>query len=558
LISADGEAVSVVSAVPAVSTDPTAPRTIVELLERSAAVSGDRIAIVDGDVRCTYDELRRRARRAADGFIAQGVRKGDRVALWLPNRLEWAVSFFGAIYAGAVVVTLNTALSVSEIEYQVGHSGASVLVVCAAYRNRDYRAEARQVMAARGGRLVVVVVDDAAAAGGAPGGAGGDPGEDVVAFADLLRAPAQAQLPPVAEADPAIMLYTSGTTGRPKGAVHTHRFLSTLHSAAGELEFSADDCLVLYLPLFHILALVGGLIMLTLVGARVVLMARFDATESLRLMQRERATLLYGIPTTYIDQLNSPAIDHTDFSAVRFAWASLAPDLSERVRAKLGVACLNPYGMTETAACVTFPRLGDPPDVAIRTVGRPLGQMEAKVVDETTGRPVPRGAVGALVMRGPSIMWKYHDQPDATARAFDSDGWFRTGDLASIDGEGNVTFLGRRGDTYRVGGEMVDPVEVEAALQSHPAVIRAAALGVADDRLGEVGYAWAQLHAGSEVTPEELRAHAAGLLASFKVPREIHITGELPTTPSGKVQKFRLRETIARLPDTAKPRVRSE
>jgi acyl-CoA synthetase (AMP-forming)/AMP-acid ligase II len=516
------------------------PRTIVEILERSAAESGERIAIVDGDVRCTYDELRRRARRAADGFIAQGVRKGDRVALWLPNRLEWAVSFFGAIYAGAVAVTLNTALSVSEVEYQIDHSGASVLVVCAAYRNRDYRAEARQLRAALGDRLVVVVVDDGDA------GAIVDSGQDVVAFAELLGAPAQAQLPPVAEADPAIMLYTSGTTGRPKGAVHTHRFLSTLHSTAAELEFSADDCLVLYLPLFHILALVGGLIMLTLVGARVVLMARFDATDSLRLMQRERATLLYGIPTTYIDQLNSPAVDHTDFSSVRFAWASLAPDLCERVQAKLGVACLNPYGMTETAACVTFPRLGDPPDVAIRTVGRPLGQMEAKVVDEATGRPVPRGAVGALLMRGPSIMWKYHDQPDATARAFDSDGWFRTGDLASIDGDGNVTFLGRRGDTYRVGGEMVDPVEVEAALQSHPAVIRAAALGVADERLGEVGYAWAQLHAGWEVTPEELRAHAAGLLASFKVPREVRITGELPTTPSGKVQKFRLRETIAR------------
>jgi acyl-CoA synthetase (AMP-forming)/AMP-acid ligase II len=542
LIRADGEAV------PAVSADRAEiPRTIVEILERSAAESGERIAIVDGDVRCTYAELRRRARSAADGFIAQGVRKGDRVALWLPNRLEWVVSFFGAIYAGAVVVTLNTALSVSEVEYQIDHSGASVLVVCAAYRNRDYRAEARRLRRALGGRLVVVVVDDAD--DGADAGAGSE--EDVVAFAELLRAPAQARLPEVTEADPVIMLYTSGTTGRPKGAVHTHRFISTLHSAAAELEFSADDCVVLYLPLFHILALAGGLIMMTLVGARVVLMARFDATESLRLIQQERATVLYGIPTTYIDQLNSPAIDHTDFSPVRFAWTSLAPDLSEKVRAKLGVVCLNPYGMTETAACVLFPRLGDPPDVAIRTVGRPLGQMEAKVVDEATGQPVPHGTPGALLLRGPSIMWKYHDQPDATARAFDSDGWFRTGDLASMDGEGNVTFLGRRGDSYRVGGEIVDPVEVETALQSHPAVIRAAVLGVADDRLGEVGYAWAQVYAGSDVTPEELKAHVAGLLASFKVPREVRVTGELPMTPSGKVQKFRLRETLAPRPGSA-------
>lgn len=536
---ADGEAV------PAASTDRAeAPRTLVEILERSAAQAGQRIAIIDGDVRCTYAELRRRARRAAEGFIAQGVRKGDRVALWLPNRLEWAVSFFGAIYAGAVAVTLNTALSVHEVEYQVDHCGASVIVVCAAYRNRDYRAEAVQLRTALGSRLVVVVVDD----DDDNDGVSVEPAEGVVVFAELLRAPAQARLPEVAEADPVIMLYTSGTTGRPKGAVHTHRFLSTLHSAAEELEFSADDCVVLYLPLFHILALVGGLIMMTLVGARVVLMARFDATESLRLMQRERATLLYGIPTTYIDQLNSPAVDHTDFGPVRFAWASLAPDLSEKVRAKLGVLCLNPYGMTETAACVTFPRLGDPPDVVIRTVGRPLGQMEAKVVDEATGWPVPRGDVGALMLRGPSIMRGYHNQPDATARAFDAEGWFRTGDLASMDGKGNVTFLGRRGDSYRVGGEIVDPVEVEAALQSHPAVIRAAALGVTDDRLGEVGYAWVQLHPGSDVTPEELKAHAAGLLAPFKMPREVRVASELPTTPSGKVQKFRLRETLAQRP----------
>jgi fatty-acyl-CoA synthase len=186
--------------------------------------------------------------------------------------------------------------------------------------------------------------------------------------------------------------------------------------------------------------------------------------------------------------------------------------------------------------------------VAIKTIGRPLGPMEVKIVDEATGRPVPRGVAGGFMLRGPSIMWKYHDQPDATAKAFDSDGWFRTGDLASIDGEGNVTFLGRRGDNYRVGGEIVDPVEVESALQSHPAVIRAAALGVADDRLGEVGYAWVQVYQGSDVTAAELRAYAAGLLASFKVPREVRVISELPTTPSGKVQKFRLRETLAPRP----------
>ena len=147
-------------------------------------------------------------------------------------------------------------------------------------------------------------------------------------------------------------------------------------------------------------------------------------------------------------------------------------------------------------------------------------------------------------MRGPSVLWKYHEQPEATASAIDADGWFNTGDLASVDDAGNVTFLGRRGDGYRVGGELVDPVEVEAAIQSHPAVTRAAALGVPDQRLGEVGYAWVQVRPGSSATEAELQAHAAGLLAPFKVPRQIRIVSELPTTPSGKVQKFQLRNTL--------------
>ena len=197
-MTADGEAA------PAVSADrPEIPRTLVEVLERSAAESGTRIAIVDGDVRCTYDELRRLARSAADGFIAQGVRKGDRVALWLPNRLEWVVSFFGAIYAGAVVVTLNTALSVSEIEYQVDHAGASVLVVSAAYRKRDYRAEARQLRAAAAAGVVVVVDDRAGAgAGSQEAREAQEPEEGFVAFPELLGAPVQARLPEVAQATP--------------------------------------------------------------------------------------------------------------------------------------------------------------------------------------------------------------------------------------------------------------------------------------------------------------------------------------------------------------------
>jgi fatty-acyl-CoA synthase len=523
---------------PGGTADPGRALTIAGALDVAASRWGERVAIVEGDQRYAYAELRQRALRAAGAFTGLGIRKGDRVAICLPNGMDWAVAFFGAVYAGAVVVPLNTALSARELEYQVGHSGTSVMVVCASYRNRDYRTVARQVRDGVGQRLQVVV-------------AGGDGGEeDMLSWAKLTApgdtqdAPGNVSLPFLDVSDPAIMMYTSGTTGRPKGAVQTHRFISTLFGAVDRLEIRQTDALVLYLPLFHIYALVAGLILMTLAGARVVLMARFDAGGSLRLIQEERATIMYGIPTTYIDQLGDPAIDMTDFSSLRYAFTPLAYDLCQKVRDKIGAACLNPYGMTETSALSLVASLDDPPETAMRTVGRPLGDLEVKVVDETTGKPVPSGARGALLMRGPSVLWKYHEQPEATAAAIDADGWFDTGDLASVDEAGNVTFIGRRGDGYRVGGEMVDPAEVEAAIQSHPAVLRAAALGVPDERLGQVGCAWVEVRPGSSVTEEELKAHAVALLAPFKAPRRIRVIGELPVTPSGKVQKFRLRESL--------------
>ena len=507
--------------------------TIRDVLESAARKWGERTAIVDGEYRCTYGELHLQALKVAGGLAGLGVSKGDRVAVCLPNRLEWVAAFFGAIYAGAVVVPLNTALSAKEIEYQVGNSGASVLVVCAAYRNRDYLAAAREVRDAVGRELAIVALD---ADGSGP---------DIVSWAQLTHAASDdVPLPSLDVADPAIMMFTSGTTGRPKGAVHTHRFVPTLLHGIDLLDVRETDCAVLYLPLFHIYALVAGLIMLSLAGARIALMGRFNAAGSLRLIQAERATIMYGIPTTYIDQLNDESIDTTDFSSLRFAFTPLAYDLCQQVHAKIGALCLNPYGMTETAALVMVASLDDPPEIAMRTVGRPLKGMEVKIVDEATGLPLASGTPGALMMRGPSILWKYHEQPAATAKALGPDGWFGTGDIASMDDAGNVTFIGRHGDNYRVGGEIVDPVEVEAAIQSHPAVTRAAALGVPDQRLGEVGYAWVQVRPGSTATAAELQAHAAGLLAPFKVPRQIRIVSELPTTPSGKVQKFQLRSTL--------------
>jgi acyl-CoA synthetase (AMP-forming)/AMP-acid ligase II len=513
--------------------DRSGPRTLDGLLARAAAGWGQRTAIVDGTRRLTYDELHRRCRDAAGGLAALGVVKGDRVAIWMPNHTEWVIAFFGAIYAGAVVVPLNTALSVSEAHYQVAQSGAAVVIVSDVFRNRDYVADAVELRNRVPHRLTIVVV--------------GDPSADNTVSWHQVAAGAYGYERPVNAADDAaVMLYTSGTTGLPKGAVHSHRFSETLVATADRLDLTENDCVVLYLPLFHVYALVAGLLLMVSVGAKIALMERFRSAESLALMRSEGATMIYGVPTTYIDQLNDPAVGDMDFTEIRFAITPMAPDLCQRVRARFNTVCLNTFGMTETASTVIMPHLLDSAEIATGTVGRPLDGISARIVDETTGEPAPQGSRGVLLVRGPSVMIGYHDNPTETARVLDGDGWFRTGDLAEMDSDGNIVFIGRRGDHYRVGSELVDPLEVEAVLQSHPQVERAAALGVPHDRLGQVGYAWVKFRPGATATAEELQKHAARDLASFKVPRRIIIVGELPTTPSGKVQKFRLRESLDR------------
>lgn len=501
--------------------------TVDGLLDRAAADWGELTAVVDGTRRTTYRELAALCRDVAGGLAALGVSKGDRVAIWMPNRLEWVTAFFGAILAGAVVVPLNTALSPAEALYQLAHSGASVLIICDTFRGRDYLSDSLTLREQVPQSLSLVVVGESS-----------DP--TTVAWQQLASGmPGFA--PTVNHAlDPAIMLYTSGTTGQPKGAIHCHRFTETLAATATRLRLSEKDCVVLYLPLFHVYALMAGMLLMVSVGAKLVLMERFRSPESLRLICSEGATMVYGVPTTYIDQLNDPAVDAIDFAKIRFAITPLAPDLSRRVRAKFRAPCLNTYGSTETASTVIMPTLKDTVDVAVGTVGRPLEGIRTVIVDEVTGLPVPDGAQGLLLIRGPSIMLGYHNDPIATAGAFNGEGWFRTGDLVRRDAKGNIVFIGRHTDHYRVGGELVDPVEVETVLQAHPAVQRAAAAGVPDDRLGQVGYAWVQLRSGAEVTVENLKAHSARALAAFKVPRQIFLVAELPTTPSGKVQKFRL------------------
>ena len=510
--------------------------TVFDLLDRAATVFGDRVAIVDGDRRLSYSEIRDGALAVAHALPTVGVKPGDRVAIWMPNCLEWVLAFFGAVRAGAVVVPLNTGLAGPEAEYQISQSGAVAVFAATNYRSRNLAAEAALIAEKSSPDLKIITV-------------GAEPPEGSVSF-DQLAASGVTELGYTsAPDDPFVMLYTSGTTGSPKGAVHTHRFLESLLSVSDRMELTADDCVVLYLPLFHVYALVAGLILLTSAGAKVVLMSQFDAAKSLALMEAEKGTIVYGIPTTYIDQLNDPGIYGYDHSTIRLSITPFSLDLCQRVSARFGY-CANTFGMTETASIVFLPEATDPPEIAMATVGRPLEGVQVRIVDPDTRSTVRAGETGLLHLRGPQIMSHYHDKPDETEQAFE-DGWFNTGDLARLDPAGNLIFIGRGGDHFKVGGEYVDPVEVETALQSHPWVERAAVVGIPDERLGFAPHAWVilaptaprDLHHAYAATA--LKEHARARISFFKVPRAIHLVADLPVTPSGKVQKFKLSDNLS-------------
>jgi acyl-CoA synthetase (AMP-forming)/AMP-acid ligase II len=485
----------------------------------------DQIAIVDGATWLSYGDLEDRVARVANGLATLGLRKGDRLAIWMPNSIEWAVTFFAAARLGAVVVPINTGLSIDEAQYQLSQSGAQALIVERSFRNRDYLRDAIELRKnLEGTELELIVV--------------GDPADQGVSW-DLLAAsaPLVAAVAPVAADDPCIILYTSGTTGQPKGAVHTHRFLAPLMSVSERLDIGRSDSVVLYLPMYHVYGLLAGLVMILLSGAKVVVMKQFDAVQSLSLIETEGATIVFGVPTTYIDQLAVADIDDYNLSTVRASFTPFPEDLSFRVSDRFGV-CLNTYGMTETASVAFLASLDDPLEIAIRSVGYPVDGLEAQIVDPETAQALPTGEVGALQLRGPSIMTHYFEKPEETTKAKTSDGWFRTGDLGSFDDAGRLTFHGRQSDQLRVGGEMVDPVEIEMAFQSHPTVERAAVAGVVDERLGQVPYAWVQLKEGARTDPAILTDHVSERLAWFKRPRRTILVDALPTTPSGKVQKF--------------------
>ncbi|WP_449062483.1 FadD3 family acyl-CoA ligase [Planomonospora algeriensis] len=526
--------------------------TIPRVLDRAARDLPEAEAVVDGRVRVTYRELRDRVRGAVRAFAASGVERGDRIAVWAPNSLEWIVAALGAVSAGAVLVPVNTRYKGEEARWLLARSRARTLFVEDGFLGNGYLAmlgAGPDVVSGNGvgdgrGRpvpglpdLAAVVAFDRETRPGTTSwetflAGGASPAEEEAA----------ARSASVGAGDVADVLFTSGTTGRPKGVMCTHgQNVRTYEAWCGRTGLSPGDRYLIVNPFFHCFGYKAGVLACLLRGATMVLQPVFEPGETMRLVEAERITVLPGPPTVYTTMLDAPERSRYDLSSLRLAVtgaATVPVALVTRLRAELFPQVVTAYGLTESCGTVTSCSLGDDDATVAGTSGRPIEGVEVKVADGG-GRPVPAGEDGEILVRGHNVMLGYLDDPQATAEAV-RDGWLATGDRGRLDGRGNLTITGRSKDMFTVGGFNVYPAEVEQVLTRHAAVSEAAVVGVPDARLGEVGRAYVVLRPGAAVTPEALVAHCRAALANFKAPREVLVVEALPRNAAGKVNKAAL------------------
>ncbi|CAM3491858.1 FadD3 family acyl-CoA ligase [Kibdelosporangium persicum] len=477
----------------------TIPAALIEAAERF----GDAQAVVDGQVRLTFRELHTRVMAVAYGLTASGVTRGDRVAIFGPNTHHWVTSALGVLYAGATLVPINTRFTTAETLDVINRSGARGLFVAGEFLGVDRQADLLEADVTLASRVRI--------------------------FRMPLEWPEATFESPAEPDDVADILYTSGTTGRSKGAMSAHRqSLAAARAWASRTELSADDRYLIVNPFFHSFGYKAGILTCLLTGATMVPQAVFDVAETIRLTSLERITVLPGAPTIYQSILDHPA----DFPRIRLAvtGAAVVPvTLVERMRKELCDTVLTGYGLTECPV-VTLCSPQDSATTVAHTAGHAAAGCEVRIAGS-----------GEILVRGPNVMLGYLDDPEATAAAIDQDGWLHTGDIGSLDAAGNLTITDRLKDMYVCGGFNVYPAEVEQALARLPGVAEAAVIGVPDARLGEVGKAHIVRKAGADLSEQEVISFCRTLLANFKVPRRVEFLPALPRNPSGKVLKRVLR-----------------
>jgi len=522
-----------------VGSAPLIGETIGALLQRVAAEHPDREALVSRHqgIRLTYAELDAQSDRLARALIAAGLDVGDRVGIWAPNCAEWALTQFATAKAGIVLVNVNPAYRPTELAYALRQSGCRALVSATRSKSSDYVAMVDEVRGDLPGLERVVFLDT-------------PDWEELLASADEVDPEAlRNRSDGLQFDDPINIQYTSGTTGFPKGATLSHHNILNNGYFVGELcGYTHEDRVCIPVPLYHCFGMVMGNLGCVTHGATMVYPAgAFDPGATLEAIQEERCTSVYGVPTMFIAELGHQEFASYDLSSLRTGIMAGSPCPVEVMRRVVDEMHMGEvticYGMTETSPVSTQTTADDDLEHRVSTVGRVHPHVEIKIVDPATGAVVPRGTPGELLTRGYSVMLGYWDDPQRTAEAIDRAGWMHTGDLATMDADGYVNIVGRSKDMVIRGGENVYPREVEEFLYTHPAVKDVAVFGVPDERYGEELCAWIQVREGASVTEEEIREFCKGRIAHFKVPRYVQVVDAFPMTVTGKVQKFKMRET---------------
>jgi fatty-acyl-CoA synthase len=524
--------------------------------DKTVARWPDRDALVSRhqNIRWSYAELSKRVDALAGGLLALGLEPGDRVGIWSPNNAEWCVTQFATAKAGLILVNINPAYRLSEVEYALNKVGCKALITADSFKSSDYvgmlRELAPEIDHSSPGRLDAQRLPNLRAL--IRNGAGEKRGffrfADVAAMGGDRHRARLGDLAKSLQFDDAINIqFTSGTTGAPKGATLTHHnILNNGYFVARAMNFTEADRLCIPVPLYHCFGMVMGNLGCITHGATMVYPGEaFDPLSVLETVEAEKCTALYGVPTMFIAEQNHPDFKRFDLSSLRTGCMAGAPCPIEVMRRCIDDMHMSDvtiaYGMTETSPVSFQTGADDTMERKVSTIGRIHPHVEVKIVD-TEGRIVPPGEPGELCTRGYSVMLGYWDDPDKTADSLDKSGWMHTGDLATLDGDGYGNIVGRLKDMVIRGGENVYPREIEEFLFRHPKIESAQVIGVPDEKYGEELCAWVKLKPGEQESAEAIQAFCKNQIAHYKIPRYIRFVDAFPMTVTGKVQKFLMRE----------------
>jgi fatty-acyl-CoA synthase len=526
-----------------------------ELVNRAAAKYGDKEFMYFEGKRWTFNQVREEIDRAARGLMALGVKPGDKVSLWLVNRPEWVFIQFALAKVGAVLVPINTQFRTGDLEYVVHQSDTTMIISADTSGPINYIKMIQELCpeletSPRGNQSFarfpelkrVVILSDKKYAGTY----GWD---EVLEMGDgISREKLNQRENSVSPDDIATIMYTSGTTGFPKGVMHSHHIIRNIMDEASRMGIKKNDVTMMYLPLFHAFGIYEGPLMSFVTGARMVLTAKFDPGETLQLIEQEKCTLTHGFDTHFHDIMEHPDFETRDTSTIRTGLFASGMDSSipvaRKALEKFG-NFVSGWGMTEVGAggALGFP--DNPPEINAGLSGYPLVGYELKIVNPDTGEEQPPDVPGEIYCKTYMMMEGYYKKPEETAKTIGEDGWLRSGDMGLITEDGYLRFMGRYKEMLKVGGENMDPVELEGHLLKHPAVNQVKVVGVPDQRLNEVAAACVILNEGANVSEQELIDFCKDI-ANFKRPRYILFMKDYPMTASGKVQKFNLSKIATR------------